>query len=71
MFLLAFLLVFLDQAKAQKKARHLQIEDGWIYFIHGWTQVIGEVFDVAIPTEGLVFDEISKLAAQTSEARPK
>jgi shikimate 5-dehydrogenase len=64
-------LVFLDQAKAQHTARHLQIEDGWIYFIHGWTQVIGEVFDVAIPTEGPVFDEISKLAGQTSGARSK
>lgn len=64
-------LVFLDQANAQKNARQLQIEDGWIYFIHGWTQVIGEVFDVAIPTEGHVFDEISKLAGQTSSARPK
>ena len=64
-------LVFLDQAHAQKNARQLQIEDGWIYFIHGWTQVIGEVFDVAIPTEGPVFDEISKLAGQTSSARPK
>jgi shikimate 5-dehydrogenase len=64
-------LVFLDQAKAQHAARHLQIEDGWIYFIHGWTQVIGEVFDVTIPTEGLVFDEISKIAAHGSGIRPQ
>lgn len=59
-------LVFLDQAKSQHTARHLQIEDGWIYFIHGWTQVIGEVFDITIPTEGPVFDEISKIAARVS-----
>lgn len=64
-------LVFLDRAKAQHTARHLQIKDGWNYFIHGWTQVIGEVFDVAIPTEGPIFDEISKLAGQTSSARLK
>lgn len=59
-------LVFLDQAKAQHRARHLQIEDGWTYFIHGWTQVIGEVFNISIPTEGPIFDEISRIAGRSS-----
>lgn len=36
-------LEFLHQAKAQKAGRNLQIEDGWMYFIYGWTQVIAEV----------------------------
>ncbi|KEP73786.1 hypothetical protein HR12_37330 [Microbacterium sp. SUBG005] len=35
-------LVFLDQARAQADARALQVEDGWTYFVHGWTQVIAE-----------------------------
>jgi len=56
-------LVFLEQARAQQSARHLQIEDGWIYFIHGWTRVIAEVFHVDIPTSGPRFDEISQIAA--------
>ena len=55
-------LVFLDQAKAQKGAQSLQIEDGWTYFIHGWTQVIAEVFDIEIPTSGPVFDSLSEIA---------
>ena len=55
-------LVFLDQARAQQASRQLQIEDGWIYFIHGWTRVIAEVFDVDIPTSGPVFDELSQIA---------
>lgn len=59
-------LVFLDQAKAQKDAKNLQIEDGWTYFIHGWTQVIAEVFDVDIPVSGPRFDEISRIAAQAT-----
>ncbi|WP_289041947.1 shikimate dehydrogenase [uncultured Aliiroseovarius sp.] len=59
-------LVFLDQAKAQKDAKSLQIEDGWTYFIHGWTQVIAEVFDVDIPVSGPRFDEISRIAAQAT-----
>lgn len=58
-------LVFLDQAKAQHTVRHLQIEDGWIYFIHGWTQVIGEVFNISIPTYGPIFDDISTIAGRS------
>jgi shikimate 5-dehydrogenase len=56
-------LVFLDQAEAQRKARNLTIEDGWIYFIHGWTQVIGEVFHISIPEKGQEFDKLSAIAS--------
>lgn len=34
---------FLHQAKAQEAARNIFVEDGWLYFIHGWTQVIAQV----------------------------
>jgi len=57
-------LVFLDQARAQQKSRNLTIEDGWVYFIHGWTRVIAEVFHIDIPTEGPAFDRLSEIAAQ-------
>ena len=56
-------LVFLDQARNQQRARRLHIEDGWTYFIHGWTRAIAEVFHIDIPTSGPVFDEISRIAA--------
>ncbi len=56
-------LIFLEQARAQGKARHLHIEDGWTYFIHGWTQVIAEVFHVVIPSRGARFEELSRIAA--------
>jgi shikimate 5-dehydrogenase len=55
-------LIFLNQARAQQEAKSLQIEDGWTYFIHGWTQVIAEVFDVTIPTHGSNFDALSHIA---------
>ena len=58
-------LVFLDQARAQESQRGLHVEDGWTYFVHGWTQVIAEVFDVTIPTSGPGFDRLSDLAAST------
>ncbi len=53
-------LKFMVQAQEQKAARNLFIEDGWIYFIHGWTQVIAEVFHVDIKGETL--DRLEKLA---------
>lgn len=55
-------LVFLQQAR---DAGHVQVEDGWIYFIHGWTQVIAEVFHIDIPTSGPRFDVLSEIAAGT------
>ncbi len=59
-------LVFLDQARAQARARHLQVEDGWTYFIHGWTQVIAEVFHIGIPASGPGFDELARIAASVT-----
>lgn len=46
-------LEFMHQAEAQKARRNLFIEDGWTYFIHGWTQVISEVFHTDITGERL------------------
>lgn len=46
-------LEFMHQAETQKAERSLTIEDGWTYFIHGWTQVIAEVFHIDITGERL------------------
>ena len=62
-------LVFLDQARAQAAARGLRVEDGWTYFIHGWTQVIAEVFDIAIPTSGPGFAAHAAIARVAPHAR--
>jgi len=59
-------LVFLAQAQARAAARGMRVEDGWSYFIHGWTQVIGEVFGVAIPTDGPGLAAISAIARQAA-----
>lgn len=55
-------LVFLEQARAQQATRNLGIEDGWIYFLHGWTQVISEVLDIPIEPEGALFLELARAA---------
>jgi len=57
-------LIFLEQAEAQQESRHLQIEDGWVYFIHGWTRVMAEVFDIDIPVKGSQFDQLSVIAGR-------
>jgi shikimate 5-dehydrogenase len=55
-------LVFLRQAEAAAARRKLTVVDGWVYFIHGWTRVIADVFDVDIPVSGPAFERLSDLA---------
>lgn len=55
-------LVFLDQARSQRDRLGLLVEDGWTYFLHGWTQVITEVFDIPAPATGPRFEHLSSLA---------
>ena len=56
---------FWHQAMEQVESRHLTVEDGWLYFVHGWTQVIAEVLDVQLTPD--VFDVLNDLA---SDLRP-
>lgn len=51
---------FMHQALRHKQAKDLHVEDGWIYFIHGWTQVVSEVFHIDIT--GAVFDRIEQIS---------
>lgn len=39
---------FLRQARAQAVSGQLTVEDGWLYFLHGWTQVIAQVLHLAV-----------------------
>lgn len=56
---------FWHQAFAQQKTRNVLVEDGWLYFLHGWTQVIAEVLhiDIDVPT-------FTKLAEIAEDLRP-
>ncbi|MFZ2058990.1 MAG: hypothetical protein WAV54_16415 [Acidimicrobiales bacterium] len=42
---------FLHQAERQKLERWLVVEDGWRYFVHGWTCVVEEVFDLEMTAQ--------------------
>ena len=54
--------LFMHQAEAQTESRGVQVIDGWMYFIYGWTQVIADVFHTEILGERL--QEMSRIAAK-------
>lgn len=56
---------FLYQAWAQREARGVRVEDGWKYFIYGWTAVMEEVFDRKISA-----GELAALSELAAFARP-
>lgn len=51
---------FMHQAERQKNSRGLKVEDGWIYFIHGWTQVIFQALHIEMTPE--IFERLKKIA---------
>jgi shikimate dehydrogenase len=55
-------LEFLHQALAQSPSRGVTVEDGWLYFLHGWTQVIAQVLKVNV--EGEVFGRLANIASE-------
>jgi shikimate 5-dehydrogenase len=57
---------FLEQARVQADARGLTVEDGWIYFINGWSSVMEEVFLRPISEA-----DLAVLAAEAEFARPE
>jgi shikimate dehydrogenase len=56
---------FLRQAQRQEKGRELTVEDGWRYFVHGWTAAIEEVFHREITRANL--EELAALALPLRE----
>lgn len=57
---------FLHQALRQAESRQLRVEDGWVYFLYGWTQVIAQVLHT--PIEGKLFNRLAEVA---EVVRPK
>ncbi len=52
---------FMQQAQAQAQSHHLTIEDGWAYFLYGWTQAIAEIFQIQLTNE--IFQQLDEAAA--------
>jgi shikimate dehydrogenase len=54
---------FMHQALRQVDTRNLRVEDGWVYFVHGWSQVVGQVLGIEIPPD--LFARLEETAAAT------
>ncbi len=54
---------FMHQAERQQASRGVRVEDGWVYFVHGWTQVIAQVLHIEIDQP--LFKRLSDVAAAT------
>jgi len=52
---------YLHQSLAQVESRNVKVEDGWLYFVHGWTQVVSQVLHFDLTPE--LFDRLNKAAS--------
>jgi shikimate dehydrogenase len=52
---------FLHQSLAQAESRKVKVEDGWIYFVHGWTQVVAQVLHFDLTPS--MFDKLNEAAS--------
>ncbi len=52
---------FMHQALAQVESRKVKVEDGWIYFVHGWTQVVAQVLHFDLTSA--LFDRLNEAAS--------
>ena len=59
-------LLFLRQAASQQESRNLKVEDGWLYFLHGWLLVMSHVLHFELDHE--LFE---RLASVAEFARPR
>lgn len=54
---------FMHQALRQSMSRNVRVEDGWVYFLHGWSQVIAQVLHIELTAE--LFARLDEAAATT------
>ena len=52
---------FLHQSLAQVDSRRVKVEDGWLYFVHGWTQVVAQVLHFDLTPA--LFDQLNQAAS--------
>jgi shikimate 5-dehydrogenase len=52
---------YLHQSLAQVESRKVKVEDGWIYFVHGWTQVVAQVLHFDLTPA--LFDKLNEAAS--------
>ena len=58
---------FMHQALGQVESRDVKVEDGWIYFVHGWTQVVAQVLHFDLTPE--LFDKLNEAASSVRASK--
>lgn len=56
---------FMHQALTQVKSRVVKVEDGWLYFVHGWTQVVAQVLHIDLTPQ--LFARLEAAAASVRQ----
>jgi shikimate 5-dehydrogenase len=51
---------FEHQALAQRDSRNVTVEDGWRYFLHGWTEAIAQA--LSIDLDAATFQRLARIA---------
>lgn len=54
---------FMHQALRQVSSRNITVEDGWLYFLHGWSQVVAQVLHIELNDE--LFSQLDDAARRT------
>jgi hypothetical protein len=60
----------MQQAEGQARSRNLTVENGWVYFLHAWSEMIAEAFHLdLIPALLGRLDEDSPVTIRRGERR--
>jgi len=63
---------FLRQARRQAGERGLTLHDGWRYFLHGWSEVVAEVYDLDLTPQLFArFAEAAEPLQPSTPATPR
>jgi shikimate dehydrogenase len=54
---------FMHQALRQVDSRNVTVVDGWVYFLHGWSQVVAQVLHIELTNE--IFTRLDAAATST------
>jgi shikimate dehydrogenase len=52
---------FLHQARRQAGSRQVRVEDGWVYFLYGWSEIVAQALQIELTSE--LFQELEQAAS--------
>jgi shikimate dehydrogenase len=52
---------FLHQARRQAGSRRVRVEDGWVYFLYGWSEIVAQALQIELSPE--LFQELDEAAS--------